>query len=136
MLEDKGISLEGKRCLITGSDSVSTVQYVHLIYLMLFIFFYRYPIALFSFPLLSDPLHSLLLIPSLFISILPSLVLFFLYFYLPTNLLLPSLLPTYVPFFFTSLTFFFSLLFSLLSFLTSFLFSLLVDVYSRSRKAM
>ena len=25
MLEDKGISLEGKRCLITGSDSVSTL---------------------------------------------------------------------------------------------------------------
>ena len=34
MLADKGISLEGKRCLITGSDSVST-QHVHLLHVLI-----------------------------------------------------------------------------------------------------
>ena len=124
MLEDKGISLEGKRCLITGSDSVSTVRasdFSHVVHLILSI---SYSISFLSILIKSSSFSTSPFLSFLFL-ILPS---FFSFLFLPTYL--PTYLPTLLRFFVSSSLplFFLSLLPSffssyLLSFLLSILFS-------------
>ena len=136
MLEDKGISLEGKRCLITGSDSVSTVHtsdLTHVVYLFLSISHSNsfHSIVNESSSFSTSPFLSFLFL------ILPSFFLFFfISTYLPTSLasffrfflssssffsLLPSFFSSYLPSLLLSLLF----LSHFFAFLTSLLFSLL-----------
>ena len=116
--------------------------YVHLILLVLLIFFLSISHFIVFLSILGKSwsffsTHSL----SCFLLILFSFFLSFLLQFLPTHqsTYLSTYLPSYPPFFPPSFLFSFILHTYtpfFFSFLTSFFFSLLVDVYSRSRKAM